>query len=148
MSLVATYVLATDGRYYEDPTIYDTEHWPPNWFLCFDDDDPPELVVRKGTPIPDLPYFQRTTRFRSQTGRQFDHRACNAPEQEFFVPALACFGKLTQPIPPPTMFLYSGGQRKKRSEIGEAPPAWQYTSITPPWPANLPDPRRQRRQRR
>jgi|SRR5665213_299803 len=42
MSLVSTWVEATDGRYYQNPVLEG-----PGWFICFDDDDPPELVVTK-----------------------------------------------------------------------------------------------------
>lgn len=40
MSLVPTWVRATDGRYYKNPILHGED-----WFVCFDDDDPPELVV-------------------------------------------------------------------------------------------------------
>lgn len=50
MSLIPTYVRASDGRWYEDPTLAASEDWRERkWFLCFDDDDPPELVVRTDT---------------------------------------------------------------------------------------------------
>lgn len=40
MSLVPTYYLASDGNLYESaPRGLD-------WFLCFDDEDPPELVMK------------------------------------------------------------------------------------------------------
>lgn len=44
MSLVSTYVEAVDGKFYQNPTIYG-----PGWYICFDDNDPPELVVTLGT---------------------------------------------------------------------------------------------------
>lgn len=40
MSLVPTYVQAVDGQFYKNPILSGND-----WFLCFDDDDPPELVV-------------------------------------------------------------------------------------------------------
>lgn len=40
MSLVPTYVKATDNYFYKDPTLEGKD-----WFICFDDDDPPELVI-------------------------------------------------------------------------------------------------------
>jgi len=42
MSLVSDYVIMTDGNWYKNATIYDESH---NWFLCFDDEDPPEIVI-------------------------------------------------------------------------------------------------------
>lgn len=41
MSLVGTWVLAQDGNFYEEPVVRGD-----GWFLCFDDDDPPELVMQ------------------------------------------------------------------------------------------------------
>jgi hypothetical protein len=40
MSLVHTYVRAVDGQLYRDPVLRGDD-----WFICFDDDDPPEIVV-------------------------------------------------------------------------------------------------------
>lgn len=42
MSLVPTFVLAIDGKFYKDPVLKGDD-----WFLCFDDDEPPEVVVRR-----------------------------------------------------------------------------------------------------
>lgn len=41
MSLVSSYVLSDDGYWYKNPVLGDDEY-----FICFDDDDPPELVIR------------------------------------------------------------------------------------------------------
>lgn len=41
MSLVPTWVLADDGRWYEDPVLADESGY---WYICFDDDEPIELV--------------------------------------------------------------------------------------------------------
>lgn len=49
MSLVSTYVRAVDGQLYRNPIIYGD-----GWFVCFDDDDPMELVVFERTVWPDL----------------------------------------------------------------------------------------------
>lgn len=40
MSLVPAFVKADDGRYYENPIIEGDD-----WFICWDDDDPVELVT-------------------------------------------------------------------------------------------------------
>jgi len=40
MSLVSTYVRATDNKWYRDPVLSGED-----WFVCFDDDDPVELVI-------------------------------------------------------------------------------------------------------
>jgi len=41
MSLVPTYVKADDGFFYKDPVLSEK-----GYFICFDDDDPPELVIK------------------------------------------------------------------------------------------------------
>ncbi|MCP4456096.1 MAG: hypothetical protein GY809_31960 [Planctomycetes bacterium] len=40
MSKVPTYVQSQSGLYYEDPVVR-----RPNWFVCWDDDEPIEVVV-------------------------------------------------------------------------------------------------------
>lgn len=40
MSLVPTWVRMNDGKFYQNPVIAGA-----GWYICFDDDDPPELVV-------------------------------------------------------------------------------------------------------
>lgn len=47
MSLVPTFVQAVDGKYYENPTLRGVDSDGARWFLCFDDDDPPELVIER-----------------------------------------------------------------------------------------------------
>ncbi len=47
MSLVAHYIKTTSGLWYKDLVIYGE-----NWYLCFDDDDPPEIVIKKQKSIP------------------------------------------------------------------------------------------------
>ena len=41
MSLVSTYALADNNKWYREPVLSGE-----GWFICFDDDDPPELVFR------------------------------------------------------------------------------------------------------
>ena len=47
MSLVSTWVKMADGKWYQNPTIFSKSR---NWYLCFDDDDPPELVIKEDKP--------------------------------------------------------------------------------------------------
>jgi hypothetical protein len=44
MSLVPTYARAEDGVYYKNPVLHGSWAEHP-WFICFDDDDPTELVI-------------------------------------------------------------------------------------------------------
>lgn len=49
VSLVSTYVEGTDGFWYKNPLIWNKKE---NWFLCFDDRDPIEIVIgENGPPI-------------------------------------------------------------------------------------------------
>jgi len=45
MSNVPTWVLADDNFFYKNPILGDSSG---NWFVCFDDDDDPEIVVKRG----------------------------------------------------------------------------------------------------
>lgn len=42
MSLVSHFVIMDNGIWYKNPEIFDKTG---NWYICFDDDDPPEIVV-------------------------------------------------------------------------------------------------------
>lgn len=52
MSLVSTYVRADDGKLYKNPVLSGE-----GWFICFDDDDPVELVVTVESKITDAVKF-------------------------------------------------------------------------------------------
>lgn len=45
MSLGAVYIKCTDGNFYADPVFRGTTTDGRKWFLCFDEDDDPELVI-------------------------------------------------------------------------------------------------------
>ncbi|MCK5601730.1 hypothetical protein KAR91_07680, partial [Candidatus Pacearchaeota archaeon] len=61
MSLVSTYVKTTDGKWYQS-LVYREE----GWFICFDDDDPIELVIRKSSGIKpeDIDLLKQFPKFR------------------------------------------------------------------------------------
>lgn len=52
MSLVSTYVRADDGEMYRNPVLEGE-----GWFICFDDDDPVEVVIAKELGIEDPKEF-------------------------------------------------------------------------------------------
>lgn len=96
MSLCATWVgPCTDGKFYKDPT------WKGNlrpdgscdWFICLDDDDPPEIVIRLGVSAPDVPWLDRHSGFRD------GHRMVLNPKG--FTPAQAAWGHMVAVPPPP-----------------------------------------------
>lgn len=47
MSLVSTYVQADDGKWYQNPVLKGK-----GWFLCYDDDEPIEIVIQAESKIP------------------------------------------------------------------------------------------------
>ena len=54
MSLVSTYVRAKDGYFYRNPVIREKD-----WFICFDDDDPAELVIKKKSNLRPQDIFKK-----------------------------------------------------------------------------------------
>lgn len=54
MSLVSTYVRADDGLLYRDPVLEGD-----GWFICFDDEDPIELVIEDRLGITNAQEFLR-----------------------------------------------------------------------------------------
>lgn len=46
MSLCSTYVESQEKHWYQDPVVRGT-----GWFICWDDDEPIELVIAKGIPF-------------------------------------------------------------------------------------------------
>jgi len=93
MSLVATYVQATDGKFYKGAVIFEE-----GWFVCFDDDDPPELVVFEGHKIPNLDWFER-----KNTPHSGGHR-CVPPDWKKMRKAKSYWGTLIKRIPIPTEY--------------------------------------------
>lgn len=93
MSLVPTWVEAVDGNFYKDPTLRGT-----GWFVCFDDDDPPELVIRveyakkRFSILKDKGIKYANLAFQGSSGRLFGGR---------FKTANSYFFKLRGPIPIP-----------------------------------------------
>jgi len=84
MSLVATYVKCSDGQFYRLPIFGGNMHGC-DWFICYDDDDPIELVVAtqdgilfkdviKGIRKEFLKYhcMIEFTKRREKSGRLFD----------------------------------------------------------------------------
>jgi len=51
MSLIPTYVLAEDGVFYKNPCLHGV-YEDKIWYICWDDDDPTELVISNIVDIP------------------------------------------------------------------------------------------------
>jgi len=100
MSLCTTYVKSADGKWYAEPVIEGITQDGKEWYLCFDEDDPPELVVQTdGTGkeinadkiLRDAGVSFGGIKFRAVSGRRIGNAA------SFWVTILA-------PIPTPTKF--------------------------------------------
>jgi len=92
MSLVATYVKADDGFFYNCPILSGE-----GWFICFDDDEPPELVIAKDSEVKFENVFKKLgidynkIKERKMGGERFFDGE--------FKEALSYFFKLRKPIP-------------------------------------------------
>jgi len=115
MSLGSHFVRAVDGKWYEQPVF----QRPEVWFLCFDEDEPPELVIRvlQAVPCDDwetinvariiantamLVTFRKEVpmRFRSTyAGRMF--ATIHDPTRHVMFPAVSFFLSLKDRIPVP-----------------------------------------------
>lgn len=90
---MSTYVRAVDGQLYRNPVV-EGKHW----FVCFDDDEPPELVVEKEHQRPGLSWFKMGTWNKNHP--KHGHR-CFGGNIHDTRAALAYFGKLAARIPVP-----------------------------------------------
>ncbi len=66
MSLRATYVLADDGLFYKDPVLSEAPEY--SWFICFDDEDPIELVLRDPGVLTDEEKVRHATALLDRLG--------------------------------------------------------------------------------
>ena len=66
MSKVGTYVEGSNGRYYSCPVIYTDE-----WYVCFDDDDPPEIVIRSFANSSSQSVVKRAKKFLRDAGFKY-----------------------------------------------------------------------------
>jgi hypothetical protein len=98
MSLTSTWIQCNDKKWYENPKWCDLqEDGTYTWFVCLDDDDPPELVVKIDRSEPEIPWFKPTTESSSYSGRYFG-------DERRFHPARSRFGEIPSRPPPPQVF--------------------------------------------
>ncbi len=107
MSLVSTYCLCEDGYWYQNPLWHGdllTDGTYP-WFICLDDDDPPELVVQEEYKQfwPKIDWFEPTEKAEKYGSRLFDEGPFDKEPVPCF-PAIRQFGELTKLPPKPQRF--------------------------------------------
>jgi len=107
MSLVATWCYCSDGCWYEEPVWKGLDQNGLNiWFLCLDDDDPPEMVIRTdraaiGTRAelnamrPKLPWLRYISQVSPAGHRYFGGS---------FHKAVSCWTEFIQVPPPPEKY--------------------------------------------
>ncbi len=116
MSQVATYVEGVDGRYYICPIIYTDD-----WYVCFNDDDPPEIVVRhhkseKGAEsrakkfLRDAGFKFRDFKFKGTSGRMF-------PPEWKLTQASSAFFEILEPFPVENVKIHSDGDSEIMPDI-------------------------------
>jgi hypothetical protein len=100
MSLVATYVFCEDKKWYKNLSYRDPRG---NWFVCFDDDEPVELVIKQEANLDphnilhDLGILYSTIGSRISSGRLFNPKTLTFTKAySYFVD---CYG--SQPFPTP-----------------------------------------------
>lgn len=82
MSKVATYVEGADGRYYMDPVIYTND-----WYVRFDDDQPPQIVVRSFKNSTQESEAKRCKKFLKSAGFKFKNFDYESGGLRMFPPA-------------------------------------------------------------
>lgn len=93
MSLVSTYCLADDGKWYKEPVLGGED-----WFICFDDDDPPELVFKEHSDINPYTLLRELGIKASLKGR--GNRSMRMFSEEIkFDDAISFWLKIKKPIP-------------------------------------------------
>lgn len=107
MSLGPVYVLAVDGQYYENPVFRGRESESPykRWFLCFDDSEPPELVIERGGALltqKRAMAILETLGFKATLRNVLAELIGERIFDNEYQPAGAYWLKITAPIPVPT----------------------------------------------
>lgn len=120
MSQVPTWVKAKDGQFYQDPVLRGED-----WFLCFDDDDPPELVMKADRLIPEskADVKERAKGILDRLGVRYElcggvsrSSRCFGSQITRMHPAVAVFLHIKDPIPVPFEF---SKVTTRREDFGE-----------------------------
>lgn len=116
MSQSATYVQALDGLLYKDPIISGED-----WFVCFDDDEPPEIVMKRFGSTTEKSARRKAHLLLMEAGIGFTLGEINSltmgrsfPPTWKAKPASSIFFTLLAPIPIPRTY---GGVKIKPAAI-------------------------------
>jgi len=89
---------ADDGKFYKDPTIRG-EFFGRKWFICFDDDDPPELVAEEGLKHCAAAILASVGIVASHGAMGYRSLRCFDGDLQNFLPAVRCFLRIKNRIP-------------------------------------------------
>lgn len=114
MSMYSVWIKCQDGRWYEDPIWTEIG----KWFICLDDDDPPELVMTKKAYDAgelsklQLDWFKAGKVEHGTGGRMFPPYSKHQPS----ITAINLFGKIIK-IPPVPEFYDAVAESEDDSRI-------------------------------
>ena len=119
MSLVSTYVKLADDKWYKNPVIYGY-----SWYICFDDDDPPELVMTAPKQISKVERHAMIKDFLEERNiivSSFVHSVSGSrlfpPEWKGSRPAINAFLQIEKTIDCTNLLLLHDGVFDERPEI-------------------------------
>ena len=135
MSLVSTYVQSQDDKWYKNPVIYRND-----WFICWDDDDPIELVIRMtGSRVWDVLEELRASKWTLKVISR-GHAGSRLFAQDFrspVYPARAYFLRQMDNGPPDTLlsdeYIVDGNPYGKGTMFYNSPNGWNKRLKSAPW---------------
>jgi len=104
MSKVSTFVQAVDGKFYQNPVLHGDD-----WFLCFDDEEDPEVVVRcrskkEARPMAKARLTLAGVRFRVHPRNIVLGNRLFPPNWEHFEKGFGFYVDILAPIPVPQKY--------------------------------------------
>jgi hypothetical protein len=122
MSLVSTFVQSQEGNWYKNPIVKGD-----GWFICWDDDEPIELVMKKGMglQIPTILAELKKQGWELAPGGHVQKNAQRIFDDDEFHPAMSVF--LKQKRLGPTEKMLEGNERMAKKPEGDG----VYYSSTP-----------------
>lgn len=118
MSLVSTYVLADDGYWYKNPAL-----GTGSWFLCYDDDEPIEIVMKEGKHT--LEEILSKLKAHGYTLEKYGkgYRRCTRVfSDDDWSPAIACFVKHTGGVMPVALLRHGYYEHEDTERFKTLPP--------------------------
>jgi len=118
MSLVSNYCYCSDGFWYKEANWRGLElpDGTSSWFICLDDDDPPEIVIQANVVPPTFDWFSYP-RPEMKTEKQCTAKRVFKTEPWEFRWGHATFGRLVAVPPPPEQHQGKFEERPKNQGV-------------------------------